>query len=91
MTPQEILDRIEKRLSRAQEEYFKNLEKWRVTAEDLKNEDDMFGWNFHTGMTAGAVSVNIYYYRIERELDAIRKDLKKEAENNSLVKWLKEE
>lgn len=69
-----VLERIKKTLEAASEERYQELHDWERLAAKWKAEGDMYGWNFHQGMAAGANWCDIFYRRIGRELDAIGKE-----------------
>jgi len=48
--------------------YFALLKKKGAEAEQLKAEDDMYGWNFHTGMRSGAVTMHLYLTKLIKAL-----------------------
>lgn len=70
-----LLDRIKKVLEAASDERYKELKHWEGLAWKWKNEGDMYGCNFHQGMAAGANWCDIFYRRIGREIDVIKKEL----------------
>lgn len=82
------IDRLEAQLAKvrsvleaASEERYQCLEEWRQQAERWKKEGDMYGWNFHMGMSAGANWVDIFYRRITRALEIERAALDAEKED----------
>jgi len=68
------LARIMRALEAASEERYQELKNWEREAAKWKAEGDMYGWNFHQGMAAGANWCDIFYQRIGREIDAIRNE-----------------
>ena len=66
------LERIKKSLESASEERLQELKKWERESERWRAEGDMYGWNFHQGMTAGANWCDILYRRVDREIAALR-------------------
>ena len=70
-----ILDRVEKSLNAASEERYRELKDWEAEARKWQAEGDMYGWNFHQGMAAGANWCDILYRRIGREVETIRKEI----------------
>jgi hypothetical protein len=57
-------------LERASDERYEFLKQREVEATYWKSEGDLYGWNFHQGMAAGANWCDIFYRRIVRTLDA---------------------
>lgn len=63
---------VKAKLEAASEERYQVLTEWEREAQKWKREGDMYGWNFHMGMAAGANWCDIFYRRIGRSLEAFR-------------------
>lgn len=70
------LAEIERALEAASEERYQELKNWEREAWKWKAEGDMYGWNFHTGMAAGANWCDIFYRRIGRVIKTLREKAK---------------
>jgi len=81
----EALEEILSTLNSASEERYQCLNEWEQAAEKWKREGDMYGWNFHQGMAAGANWTDLLYQRIARAINAIkvRIDAAKEGKERS--------
>ena len=65
-----LRERVRAVLEAASEERYQLLREWEQQAAKWKREGDMYGWNFHMGMAAGANWCDIIYNRVRRVLDA---------------------
>ena len=52
----------------ADEERLKETHDAQAEAERWKADDDMYGWNFHMGMSSGTTHASILFYRVWRHL-----------------------
>lgn len=77
------LDKIEASLEAASEERYQELKVWEKEAWKWKAEGDGYGWNFHTGMAAGANWCDIFYRRIGRTIKELRKAIPSPLERRS--------
>lgn len=50
----------------ASAERLAEMVKWYAESEKWKSKGDMYGWNFHQGMAAGANRTDIIYYRVRK-------------------------
>lgn len=67
------LENILAQFKGADEERLRNQLEWREEWRKWKAEGDMYGCNFHQGMDAGANWVSLYFFRVQRELEALIK------------------
>ena len=65
MTLEEKIDALWKE---CEAERIKMTERSRQEADRWKNEDDMYGWNFHQGLASGTIEASFIYGRIFRAL-----------------------
>jgi len=72
----DILDRLARLLDACSEERYQELKSWEAQARRWESEGDMYGWNFHQGMAAGANWCDIIYRQLGREIETIRKEAK---------------
>lgn len=68
------LDRLMAVFNEASDERYENLKEWENLGRRWQSEGDGYGYNFHQGMAAGANWCDIYYRRVGREIEAIRKE-----------------
>lgn len=68
------LERIAMVLTVASDERYSLLKEWQAKACKWEAEGDMYGWNFHQGMAAGANWCDLIYQRIGREIRTILKE-----------------
>jgi hypothetical protein len=68
-----VLDAIHALWKEADEERWQEQKDWERQAEKWKAEGDMYGWNFHQGMGAGANWCSLFFDRIRRKVDELRK------------------
>ena len=61
-------DQIDKLWKQCEEERMLVMQKARDEAEKWKAEGDMYGWNFHQGMSSGMTHASIIFYRVYRLL-----------------------
>jgi hypothetical protein len=54
-------------------ERYRNQMEWRKESEKGKRQGDMYACNFHQGMDAGANWVALYFHRMKRAMDALKK------------------
>lgn len=66
-----ILQSLLSEFGKASEERYQFLEECRKEANKWKAENDMYGWNFHTGMASGANWADLYYQRVARKLEGM--------------------
>jgi len=71
----EALGKAKQAFKEASEERYELLEEWRQEAEKWKREGDMYGWNFHMGMSGGANWADIVYQRVNRVLEEALKGI----------------
>ena len=65
-----ILEDLKNVFAVSSEERFNELRKFEAESTKWKAEGDMYGWNFHQGMAAGANLVDIIYQRVNRAIAA---------------------
>lgn len=58
------------KFNEADEERLCETDERRVEADKWKSEGDMYGWNFHQGVSAGCTTASILFHRVKRELIA---------------------
>lgn len=71
----ELLEKVLALFKEADDERYKNQMEWHGEAQKGKAEGDMYACNFHQGMDAGSNWTALFYYRVQRELEAIIKAL----------------
>lgn len=74
MTVREALERIAVALTEASEERYQEMQVWSQLAERWKRDGDLYGWNFHKGMEAGANWTDILYHRATRAIETLRQE-----------------
>lgn len=55
---------------KADEERLRQTDAAHAEAQKWKDEDDMYGWNFHEGKAGGTVQASLCYDRVRRHLEA---------------------
>lgn len=84
------LESILAKFKEADDERYRNQKEWEADAEKWKADSDMYGWNFHKGMGAGANWVALYFFRVQRELEEILKGLPVETFDEPAA-WMTED
>lgn len=69
-TTEAILKTMLAAFREADEERLRETYKAREEAEKWKAEGDMYGWNFHQGVSAGTIWASIYFFRVQRRIEA---------------------
>lgn len=67
----ELLESILLIYKQADEERLEETEKAHLEAEKWKGENDMYGWNFHEGRSAGITWGSIFFYRVQKALEGL--------------------
>ena len=75
----DIIETIEQEYNKALVEYHDFLNTCYKESNKWKSEGDMYGWNFHEGMRAGSTWTQLFYARIRRKLEELKK---KRSEND---------